>query len=143
MTAPLLSIIGILLAAVSGSMLVYHGGDALESGLSRAQAASAVIVVTQVAQAVQLHDLQEGMPYEGPELSGLVDARYLRAVPHNPTGGEGPRIGTRDGRRIVAMQLSGAQGLTCDRVGSLLKRAPDGIAGCDESGAGPLVYAAI
>ena len=143
MTAPLLSIIGILLASLSGSMLVYYGGDALESGMSRAQAASAVMVVTQVAQAVQLHDLQEGTPYDGPDLNGLVETQYLRTLPPNPTGGDAPRIALRDGRRIVTMRLSGADGLTCEKVGSLLKRAPSGITGCDEEDGGPLVYASI
>lgn len=143
MTTPLLSILGILLASASGSMLFYHGGDALETGVSRAQTAATVMMVTQVAQAVQLHDIQEGTPYEGPDLGGLVETRYLRTLPTNPSGGQGPRIETRAGRRVVSMRLSGAGPAGCDRVSTLLKRAPSGMTGCDGGSGDPVVYATI
>lgn len=143
MTTPLLSIIGILLATASGSMLVYHGGDALESGVSRAQTASAVLMVSQVAQAVQLHDLQEGAQYRGPDLDGLVAGRYLRGLPSNPTGGEPPRVTETDGRRVVSMPILGTNGAGCDKVSALLEKAPRGAAGCRDDSGRAEVYAVI
>lgn len=143
MTTPLLSVIGILLAAASGSMFFYHGGGALESGVSRAQSASAVFVVTQVAEAIQLHDLQEGSEYRGPGLDGLVAGRYLKGVPSNPTGGEPPRVTENAGRRMVTMTLSGANGAGCDKVSALLERSPRGVAGCRDDTGRTQIYAMI
>ncbi len=143
MTTPLLSIIGILLAATSGSMLVYHGGDALESGVSRSKTASSVLMVTQVAQTIQLYDLQEGTRYPGPDLDGLVAGQYLKGAPVNPTGGEPPRVTEENGRRVVSMALAGTKGASCDTVTTLLERAPKGAAGCRDGSGLVEVYAAI
>lgn len=145
MTAPILSIVGILLASASASVMTHHGGAAVDSGMSQTQAAAALLSVVHVAQAVQLHDVQEGIPYQDASLRPLVESRYLKAIPPNPTGAGHPALVMEDGERVVAMPLGGRRGVDCDGVRRLLERVPasDMTTGCTTIDGVPSLFVRI
>lgn len=123
----LLTVIGSALAASATTMSVSYGGDALRSGSDRVVAASALSTAAQIASAVQLYDLQEGEAYDGPSLSGLVDADYLKAVPENPAKGGAPVIGTdEDGERIAAIPLGSSASGVCEAARRIVSDARGG-----------------
>lgn len=84
MTTIILTIVGILLAAVSALMVFWYGGDAFDRGSANAVAATTLQAVNQIADARQLWNVEHGIEYTGSP-AGLAPY-YLSSVPDNPTG---------------------------------------------------------
>lgn len=84
MTTIILTIVGILLAAVSALMVFWYGGDAFDRGSASAVAATTLQAVNQIADARQLWEVEHGMGYTGSPDD--LAPYYLSSVPANPTG---------------------------------------------------------
>ena len=110
------TVVGMMLAGTSATMTVSYAGDALQAGLSRSVAATAVSNAVQVVAAVQLHDVQEGARYGQSSLQGLVDAGYLRAVPPNPAHAGDIRMVVDGSERAVAVPLGEDAAAICRAV---------------------------
>jgi hypothetical protein len=81
MTTILLTIVGILLAAISALMVFWYGGDAFDRGRAEAIAGTQISHVSQLAHAIRFYELQEerdDLPKnDGAVVQSLVAARYL------------------------------------------------------------------
>lgn len=91
MSNVLIGIIGVILfigLALAGALFL---GPRFQQSTNSSRASAIVQAVNQVAQSVQMRDLQEGVrtPATINLQTGLVDAGYLKAIPANPTDGGG------------------------------------------------------
>ena len=92
MTTIILTMVGILLAAVSALMVLWYGGDTFMSGSQVADANTAVNGIRQITNAIELRHAQEGMPtladgYGTPD--ALVGSGYLSEIPASPSKNPG------------------------------------------------------
>jgi hypothetical protein len=89
MSNVLIGIIGVILfigLALAGALFL---GPRFQQSANSSRASATVQAVNQVAQAIHMRDIQEGVstPAAISIQTGLVDAGYLKAIPGNPTGG--------------------------------------------------------
>ena len=85
MTTIILTIVGILLAAVAALMVLWFGGEAFDRGTVRADAATVASNLTQIQSAVQLYELQSGLRAQPGSVSYLLPF-YLGSMPQSPAG---------------------------------------------------------
>ena len=91
MSNVLIGIIGVILfigLALAGALIL---GDDFRSASHDSKAAASVQTLSQVAAAVNMHNLKRGTSLSGGTLTTLVP-RFLKAVPVNPTGGFAPDL---------------------------------------------------
>lgn len=86
MTTIILTLVGILLAAAAALMVMWYGGDAYDHGATKAEAATALSAVIQIADAVQLKQASDGLVYPAHNMQGLLDQGYLASIPQIPNG---------------------------------------------------------
>jgi hypothetical protein len=84
----LIGIIGVILfigLALAGALFL---GPRFQESTNNSRASAAVQAVSQVAHAVNMRELQEGRPMMANEsIAGqLINERYLKSLPSNPTG---------------------------------------------------------
>lgn len=88
MTTILLTIVGILLAAVAVLMVLWYGGEAMDKGAMKAQANTTLNNVQQVANAIVMHNVHTGLPLQAGDDAAnvqlMVDEGFLSAIPGNP-----------------------------------------------------------
>jgi len=85
MTTIILTIVGILIAAIAALMVLWYGGEAFETGLARAQANTSVNNVQQVANGVALRNARTGLTMDSASsvtgMTALLQEGYLSSVP--------------------------------------------------------------
>lgn len=86
MTTIILTLVGILLAAAAALMVTWYGGDAYDHGTTRAEAATSLNAVMQIADAVRLKQASDGLVYPANGMQGLVDQGYLASIPQVTDG---------------------------------------------------------
>ena len=79
MTSIILVLVGILLATLAALFVVFYGGQAFNSGNTRAAATSLVNMGQNVRHAAELHRLTEGEEARG--VDDLVSRGYLAQAP--------------------------------------------------------------
>jgi len=85
MTTIILTIVGILLAAVSALMVLWYGGNSFDAGSVNADAATVTSHLSQFQSAVQLYELEtETRAQPGP--IGYLVPLYMSSMPQNPAG---------------------------------------------------------
>ena len=84
MTTVILTVLAIVLSAATALMMLWYGGDSFESGALKAEAATAVSAVVQIADAVRLKEASEGIVYPSADIQTLVSERYMSSIPRIP-----------------------------------------------------------
>jgi len=84
MTTIILTLVGILLAAVAALMVLWYGGESFDRGTVRADAATAMSAAIQVSDAVRLKEASEGVTFPAWDINSLVGEKYLSSVPRIP-----------------------------------------------------------
>lgn len=102
MTAIILTIIGILLAALAGLMVLWYGGDAFEKGAMTAEANTLVNNMQQFENAVRLYEGETGIRIkDGFDLETLIP-RYVKRVPkHRFWESDVPLVASDQGRYML------------------------------------------
>lgn len=84
MTTVILTIVGILIAAAAALMVLWYGGESFDTGAVRAEAATSLGAVVQIADAVQLKETTDGTPYPAWDIQSLVGEKYMTSIPVIP-----------------------------------------------------------
>ncbi len=125
MSNVLIGIIGVILfigLALAGALFL---GERFAQSRNTSVASAAVQSVAQIANAINLYNAENGAPLragEDPLMLTQAGARYLKALPINPTGSDAAVILTVDGNgsggegRLVTMRLSGADLDVCRAI---------------------------
>ena len=136
MSNVLIGIIGVILfigLALAGALFL---GPRFQESTNNSRASASVQAVSQVANAYNMFQVQEGrLPTA---LTDLVDQDYLKSIPANPTGGTAITLGTG----VVQMPLSTNAQAVCNAIAkqtSGAETAPatlpaDATAGCYGTG---------
>ena len=148
MSNVLIGIIGVILfigLALAGALFL---GPRFQESTNNSRASAAVQAVSQVANAANMYQVQEGTTYATDATGdGLVSTNYLKSIPSNPTGGAAPAIAAG----VVSMTLSSNADKVCAAVAkqtsgsdTVSTTLPAGPAGCyGDSTAGYKVFARI
>lgn len=113
MTTIILTIIGILLAAAAALMVVWYGGDAYDSGVTKARAAQLLDGVVQIAHAARLYEIEQGSKLKAATPHLLLDRDYLTRWPASP------------GANLFFLDRSGCAGCTVGDVTGVVFATPD------------------
>ncbi len=94
MTTVILSIIGILLAAISALMVVFYGGEAFQSSTNRSDAITIVNAMANLHAAGAIYQAENGeMAKWQQDLLGKGGTAYLSSMPDVPEGAVQQYIG--------------------------------------------------
>ena len=138
MSNVLIGIIGVILfigLALAGALFL---GPRFQESTNNSRASAAVQAVSQVANAYNMHQVQEGT--SAADVDELVTDGYLKSVPANATGGTPPALGADGTAGYVTMALSTNADKVCeaivkqtqgvDTVPATFDAATAGVAGC-------------
>ncbi len=111
MSNVLIGIIGVILfigLALAGALFL---GPRFQESTNNSKASAAVQAVSQVAHAINMREVQEGRPMTADQgiAAELINAKYLKSLPVNPTGSselfladvDGAGFGTKKALTVV------------------------------------------
>lgn len=110
MSNVLIGIIGVILfigLALAGALFL---GSRFQEASSVSKAAAVMQAISQVRQAREMYELQEGKPYKDVNIGELVSQGYLKSRPDNPIGAQMVSFATNAVNAPVS--ISGSEGST-------------------------------
>ena len=153
MSNVLIGIIGVILfigLALAGALFL---GPRFQESTNNSRASAAVQAVSQVANAANMYQVQEGKTYTGADAQGLVEGQYLKSIPSNPTGtGGGAIVVDAAGTKLVTMTLGQNNAAVCNAIAKQTGSAKadgtapasaTGTSGCYTDGTTYTAFAAI
>ena len=155
MSNVLIGIIGVILfigLALAGALFL---GPRFQESTNNSRASAAVQAVSQVANAANMYQVQEGKVYTSTASTtaqGLVDAQYLKSIPSNPTGSTGGAINVDGVAKNVTMTLGTNASAVCNAIAKQTGSAKTdgtapasatGTSGCYTDGTTYTAFAAI